>query len=212
VPSAEQILSSLSAIANGAGAVAIAWHVAIAGLGLLVARGWRPSCKALTGLLTLPLASVAVAAWASANPFNGAVFSILALALGVLAARMAPLALPRPPSSVRVLGALVACFGLVYPHFVETEHALQYLYRAPTGLVPCPTLALVIGVALMADGLGSRALGFLLGVAGVFYALFGALQLGVVLDVGLLLGALLLLARAALRRHPVIARSLPHAS
>jgi len=89
----------------------------------------------------------------------------------------------------------MAAFGLVYPHFTHTASAIGYLYAAPTGLVPCPTLSLAIGVALIADGLGSRAFALLLAAAGLFYGIFGVVRLGVTLDLGLIAGAAVLLAR-----------------
>jgi hypothetical protein len=53
----------------------------------------------------------------------------------------------------------------------------------------------VIGVALVVDGLGSRAWALLLAGAGLFYGVFGVARLGVTLDVGLIVGAVGLLAR-----------------
>lgn len=80
-----------------------------------------------------------------------------------------------------------------------------YAYAAPLGLIPCPTLALVTGFALFAGGLVSRTWVVVLGAAGASYALFGALGLGVWIDLALLVGAtaLLVLGLAARpSRHP----------
>ena len=50
----------------------------------------------------------------------------------------------------------------------------------PTGLVPCPTLSIVIGLALIVEGLDSRIwTSVLVGATGVFYGIFGAVRLGV---------------------------------
>src|SRR4029450_13079389 len=43
VPSAESVLSWATAVANDWQLVAIVWHVALAGLLISYARGWRPS-------------------------------------------------------------------------------------------------------------------------------------------------------------------------
>jgi len=83
-------------------------------------------------------------------------------------------------------------FGWVYPHFLEVP-TLAYLVAAPVGVVPCPTLALVGGLALLFGGLQSRAVSGILGAASLFYALFGDLRLGVWMDLGLLVGAIALL-------------------
>jgi hypothetical protein len=103
------------------------------------------------------------------------------------------------PAGFLFPGLALFAFGWAYPHFLDSVSFLPYLYRAPTGLIPCPTLAIVIGLALVLDGLGSRALCLALGVAGLFYGVTGVVRLGVVIDWTLLLGAAVLLARAALR-------------
>ena len=56
----------------------------------------------------------------------------------------------------RGIGLVMIGFGWVYPHFLEGP-AIDYLYASPVGLVPCPTLAVAIGFALLGNGLGSRA-------------------------------------------------------
>ncbi len=96
-------------------------------------------------------------------------------------------------------GLALFAFGWAYPHFLDSAALLPYLYRAPTGLIPCPTLAIVIGLALLLDGLGSRRLCLALGIVGLFFGVFGVARLGVAVDWTLLLGAVVILARAALR-------------
>ena len=90
-------------------------------------------------------------------------------------------------------GMVMILFGWVYPHFLEGGAWFDYLYAAPTGLIPCPTISLTIGFALLANGFSSRAWSLTLAFLGLFYAFFGALRLGVNLDFVLLGGALLLL-------------------
>ena len=83
-------------------------------------------------------------------------------------------------------------FGWVYPHFPDRGTGLSYVYSAPTGLIPCPTLAITIGLTLILDGLRSRGWSLALGAAGLFYGGVGAFVLGVTMDLVLLLGAALL--------------------
>jgi hypothetical protein len=82
--------------------------------------------------------------------------------------------------------------GWAYPHFLAASGRWAPLHAAPPGLVPCPTLALVIGFSLLMGGLGSASWRAILSVAGLFYGVFGAWRLGVRLDVLLALGALAL--------------------
>jgi hypothetical protein len=84
-------------------------------------------------------------------------------------------------------------FGLVYPHFLGAASFLTYLYAAPVGIVPCPTLSVLVGFSIILGSMGSRSWGLLLGAAGIFYGAFGALRLGVTFDWALFLGAVVLL-------------------
>jgi drug/metabolite transporter (DMT)-like permease len=77
---------------------------------------------------------------------------------------------------------------------------LPYLYSAPTGLIPCPTLSIVIGLAVALRGLGSRTWSLVLCATAIFYGVYGAAHLGVTLDWVLLLGALMLVLTVVARR------------
>jgi hypothetical protein len=102
-------------------------------------------------------------------------------------------------------GVASLSYGWLYPHFLDVD-PIAYLVAAPVGLVPCPTLAVVIGVALLGGGLGSRAWSLVLAALGLFYGLFGVFRLGVLLDLGLLLAATVLLLAALTRRSVVPAQ------
>ncbi|RTR06535.1 hypothetical protein [Halomonas nitroreducens] len=199
MPTPDQILDGLHAIANRWTLLAMVWHVYFALLLLALWFARRPSRRHTAALLTLPLLCVSVLAWGEANPFNGVVFLVGALALAACARRLPAERVAPGPRWTRMAGLLVIGFGWGYPHFLEAASPLAYLYAAPTGLVPCPTLAIVIGVTLLEDGLGSRLWSGMVSGLGLSYGLFGGLYLGVVLDWGLVVGALLLIARLLTR-------------
>jgi hypothetical protein len=191
MPTSEQILNGLREIANQWQILAVLWHgyFAVLAIGLLL--GVRPSKRVAAMLLVLPLFSVSALAWTAANPFNGSLLAVAGIALIAIAMKL-------PDQHVRIAqswsvsaGVFLFLFGWVYPHFLDTSSWMLYLYAAPTGLVPCPTLSIVIGLSLMLGGLNSRAWSLGLGAVGLFYGLFGVLRLGVTLDLVLLLGALL---------------------
>jgi hypothetical protein len=190
MPTPTEILAGLTRIANDAFGLAVAWHLAIAVALVALAAGWRPSRRLAGALLALPAASASALAFGFGNPFNGAMFAALAAALLGLALRLDGRAAGTGPTWATAIGAAMILFGWVYPHFLVDKPALAYLYGAPTGLVPCPTLSLTIGFALVAGGLGSRAWSLTLAAAGLFYGAFGAARLGVTLDIGLLAGAI----------------------
>jgi hypothetical protein len=193
MPSSKEILLGLARIATDATAVSIGWHVALAATAAALSLGWRPEKRHAAAALSAPLASVAIVAFAFGNPFNGAAFSLLAAALAVLASRSRPGAVELRADWSAVLGSILIVFGAVYPHFLGDASWVTYLYAAPLGAIPCPTLSVVIGAALIAGGFQLGWWRLALGLAGCFYAIFGVVRLGVTLDVFLLCGALGLL-------------------
>lgn len=193
MPAPEVILDGLSNIANQWWMLAAAWHAYFAVLIVGLILGVRPSKRVAGVLLGLPLLSVSALAWTAANPFNGTLLGLAGVALIVLAFRLPDEPIQIAPLWVVIAGALMFIFGWVYPHFLDTFLVVAYLYAAPTGLVPCPTLSIVIGLVLIAGGLDSRLWTSVLAITGLFYGLFGALRLGVIIDIVLLAGALVAL-------------------
>lgn len=190
MPTTTQILEYLRDAANDAIPLAIFWHLAVVYAALMLLLGWRPTERSIGQLLALPLASVGVVGLVAGNPFNGLVFLGLAGVLAWLARRQAAAREPihfAPLSSVALGGASLAT-GLLYSHFFEGATVWTYLYAAPVGVIPCPTLYAVIGLALIAR-LENRAWMRTLAVAGLFYGITGVVQLGVTLDIGLVVAA-----------------------
>jgi hypothetical protein len=196
MPGASEILAGLGAIANERMAVAVGWHVVLAAAigGLLL--GWRPSFRMARVGLAVLAGSVATWAWIYANPFNGIAFGLLALLLLAGAFRGAEGSAAAATSAARRLGAVLIGFGWAYPHFLVSQPLPAYVIAAPTGLIPCPTLSVLIGFALLRRDLIPRSMALTLAGYGVVYSLFGALRLGVWLDAGLLIGAVALMAAA----------------
>jgi hypothetical protein len=139
--------------------------------------------------------SVAALAFAFGNLFNGWVIAGSTLALTGLAMKSDPRPVSRGSASMRRVGVAMIAFGWLYPHFLKGP-AAAYLYASPMGLVPCPTLAVAIGFALLGNGLGSRVWSLTLAALGLCYGVFGVLRLGVFLDLGLVGGAVALAASA----------------
>jgi hypothetical protein len=201
MPSPADLLVQLAAIANGAIAIAIGWHVVLlAAVGALIA-GWRPTRVHARQLIALLFVSVATVGFAYGSYFNAIVFS--GVAIGAFALVNRGLAgRVGAPAWQRWAGCALVGYGWIYPHFLA-EPATTYLFAAPVGLLPCPTLSIAIGCALAA-GLAAGAWGLVLALAGMFYGAFGVMRLGVELDVGLLAGATLLaLAHVAHGRPPL---------
>lgn len=199
MPSTEHILGNLAFISGSWENLAVFWHFYFAMIVVALLFGRRLRKRLAGFLLAPPLLSVGVIAWLEKNPFNGIVFALLAVAVLVLSSRFPCEPARLAPPGFLLPGIALFAFGWAYPHFLPAGSLWPYLYKAPVGLIPCPTLAIVIGLALILDGLGSRALCLALGAAGLFFGIFGVARLGVVVDWTLLLGALLILARAVMR-------------
>jgi hypothetical protein len=200
MPSPGTIVEGLRAIANDAIALAVVWHVLLAAACIALALGWRPSQRTAAAVLSVPIASVSALAFRHGNPFNGLMFAVIAVVLLGLAVRLAPGPVQRGGVAMTGGGILMIAFAWLYPHFLDPRSPAIYIVAAPTGLIPCPTLSLLIGFTLLAGGFGSRAWTLVVVAAGLFYGVFGVARLGVRLDVVLAAGGLFLLVLFRSRR------------
>jgi hypothetical protein len=71
MPTSQEILNGLSALANQWHLFAMLWHTFFAVFVVAFVLAFRPSKRLSAILLTCPLFSVSALAWLSANPFNG---------------------------------------------------------------------------------------------------------------------------------------------
>jgi len=195
MPNTQEILSGLHAISNEYASIATAWHILFYLLFVSLLLRWKPGNRIMALFLCLPLASVAFFAWFTGNPFNGMVFSVFAILALMFGIRAPVQALTFSKLPFVIIGTGMVLFGIIYPHFLETDSVFSYLISSPAGLIPCPTLSIIIGLLLLYNGFASPALSLLFIVAGLFYGLFGVLKLGVTLDLFLLLGTLTLLGK-----------------
>jgi hypothetical protein len=195
MPSTPEILDGLRRIANDGFGFAIAWHALAGAFLVALSMRRRPPARVVGLLTTLPLASVAIFSFAFGNRFNGVSFALLAGVLAFAAARSRGEATQAPRSPIVWIGWF--CIGLawVYPHFLPGLPRLAYVIGSPMGLIPCPTLSLVMGLTLLGHAPRTRAWSLPLAAMGAFYGLFGIFRLDVPLDVGLLAGVAGLVAR-----------------
>lgn len=200
MPSPDAILDALTRAANDWRGLALVWHLLLAALAAALMYGWRPSIRVTAALLATPLVSVAATAWWSGNPFNGILFVALSVGLARTAVRLPAVRVRLESRASIVRAAAVVASGAVYPHFLRTESWIDYAVASPFGVIPCPTLMVVIGMTLAVANLRSGSWAVPLMVAGGLYAAVGVFVLGVALDWGLfvavaLLGAALVEAR-----------------
>ena len=204
MPTASDILSGLYYLANTYANVALIWHILFAGLVISLWWGRKLPNRLLALFSVFPLLSVSALAWVSGNLFNGSVFLLFAVLLLISGLRVDTKPVLRVRGWPLATGILVLVFGLVYPHFLETGTFWRYLYAAPLGVIPCPTLSAVTGLALIFRGYGSRNWSLSLCIIGLFYGVFGAFRLGVTMDVVLLAGASALLLYVFQKKEPAV--------
>ena len=195
MPTTDQILQSVQSIVNGYGIFAIIWHILFYLFLAALMMKWAPSNRVSGLLLCLPLVSVSAFAWLSGNPFNGSTFLVLSVLIFIFSLKASRQAVETSQLIFFIAGVFMIAFGLIYPHFIETDSVLKYFYASPVGLIPCPTLSALNGLALMFNGFGSRSISLTLIIFGLFYGIFGVLKLEVYLDVFLALGAIILLVK-----------------
>ncbi len=198
MPKTEDILNGLQSIVNDYSSYAIIWHAIFYLLLATIIFFWQPSNRTFALIICLPVISVAAFSWVSGNPFNGFLFTVLAILIIIFGfkASNAPINVSTLP--YLVAGILMIVFGLVYPHFINADSIIKYLYASPVGLIPCPTLSIIIGLLLIYNGLASPSITLALIIFGLFYGIFGVLKLGVYLDIFLVFGTLALLTKYAL--------------
>jgi hypothetical protein len=193
LPTAEEMLSELKTLANAWTAIAVFWHVYFAAIAGFVLSGTRPSRRIIGFLIGLPLLSVSLLAWLSGNIFNGSLFALVGVLVLLIAFRLPREKVRFAQPQILITGVVLFLFGWIYPHFLDTDSLFTYVYAAPTGLIPSPTLLIVIGLCIVLNGLDSRALALILGLGGLLYGAIGVFMLDVAIDVLLLLGAVSLL-------------------
>lgn len=187
----DAILTAAAAIAAEWRWLAIVWHAVFALVLVAIAAFQIRDRRGLAMAAALPVTTVAGLAWWSGNPFNGAVFTVFAIVLIAIAARLPASPIPiGAPWAVRT-GACCCAFAWSYPHFLSGTWT-QYFYAAPLGLLPCPTLALSVGLSLITQSFGSTRWTIIAFAAALTYGVIGVFGLGVVIDWALIAGAVLL--------------------
>jgi hypothetical protein len=193
MPTREEILTGLTSLANEYIDIAIAWHIIILILIAALFAGWKPGNSLMILLLSSLLMSVSVFAGMADNIFNTAIFAFLVIVSIYATLRSGNRTILGDRSWPDITGLVLIIFGLIYPEFLQTGAFLEFAYAAPTGLIPCPTLCVLTGFALLYKGFGSVTWSLTIVAAGIFYGFFGVFYLGVNLDWFLVAGSLILM-------------------
>src|SRR6266536_5534028 len=149
MPSSNEILSGLTFSANMFRPFAIIWHLIFFALIVALLTRWKPSNRLFAMLFSLPLLSVSFFSWLTYNYFNGFVFLLASIISFTTAFKINEHPISGGMRWSSVSGSLLILFGLVYPEFLHAYSPLEYIYASPVGLIPCPTLSVITGFALI---------------------------------------------------------------
>ena len=194
----EEILLGLTSIANEYSNIAIAWHIIVLILIIALFAGWKPANSLMILALSSMLMSVSAFASLQGNFFNAAFFAFIVILSIYSTLKAGNGSVSGDRSWPDIVGLILILFGLVYPEFLKTDSAIEYAYASPTGLIPCPSLLVLTGFALVYKGFKSQSWSFTIGVAGAFYGMFGVFYLGVIIDWVLIAGSIVLLINTSL--------------
>jgi len=197
------ILEGLISTTNTWRPIAIFWHLFFGIMVVSLLAGLRPSKRTCGIPLSIPLLGVGILALLSLNPFNGFIFTVIGIVMILISRKLPAEKIQIAPLWGLIPGIGMLLFGWVYPHFLDTASPLSFLYSAPTGIIPCPTLSIVIGLTLILDGLDSCKLSLILGGSGIFYGITGVVLLGVTIDWILFLGAVTILTYSLIKKYRV---------
>lgn len=189
MPSPFEILNSLSLAANKFMMISIIWHLIVLLFIIALISGKKFNSKHVSSGLSIFLLSVGIIAVLVSNPFNAIMFALAALVFGIMTLKFKPEPIGLKWDIVSVTGMILLVFGFIYPHFLDGDSYYRYLYAAPMGVIPCPTLSAFIGISLMLHGFGSKKWMLVVALFGLFYGIFGVLRLKVYLDIPLIAGA-----------------------
>jgi hypothetical protein len=184
---AESILNAISLAANFSPAVNIVMHVLVLGAIVMLFTGAGPKLRRLIfdAVLLILAAAVAVISILVGNPFNMLTFGIIAVISLIELIRGKNLA-GRPGLNLNTVISLIIIFiGFWYPEFVQAGLPAM-LVLSPLGVIPCPTLMVMLGMLNLAVPNVNRVQYIALIVMAAFYGLTGVFMLKVYLDIALL--------------------------
>lgn len=191
------IMNFIQMVAGKYPVLSAALHVLVIALTILLfIPRFNQKRAAFNGVLVVLFASVASIAIINGNPFNGGFFAVLfAIAIIELFRRrneIKTVVFSKDTQGTNVKNALCIAFiffGLVYPHFVDTNPALL-IFLSPTGTIPCPTLIVILGLLNLFYPSVSKGVYTVTTLMAVFYGVTGVFLLQVYFDIPLMVIAL----------------------
>lgn len=183
----ESILDAIRLAANTSPILNFIMHLLVLGavLSLFFVTDSKTKRYVFDSALLILATSVAVISFVNGNPVNLIAFAMIAVVSAIeLARRKNQVSKPSiNPNSIASFGFIV--IGLVYPDFVKAN-AVLLPFVSPLGAIPCPTFMVILGMLNLLTPHVNRVQFVTTTVLGLFYGVTGTFQLGVYLDIALL--------------------------
>lgn len=189
--SAQSILNAIESAANTSLAFNFVMHVLVLGAicCLLLAADSKTRQYVLNGIFLTLAISVAVICLVNGNLFNLVTFAVIATVSTVELFRGKNRIGKLKADFNSIASFVFILIGFVYPDFVKANPALLP-FVSPLGAIPCPTLLVMLGMLNLSIPHVNRVQFVTTTVLALFYGITGVFQLGVYLDIALLVLAL----------------------
>ena len=181
------ILNYLSMVSNKNIVVNIMMHFVVITsiVSVYLLKDMKVKKYVFNGAILALVLSVIVNATIYGNPFHAITFALVAIAVGLEFIKgKNQISIPKRGINTVIAFAFIL-IGLWYPEFVKVN-MFASLLLAPTGIVPCPTLLIVIGMLnLYYPNVNKLQFGITV-FFGMVYGIIGTFILGVYFDLSLI--------------------------
>lgn len=186
--SPEKILTYLTFVPNQTLWLNALNHLLVLTVLLFLVFGKKAKTKRLVvdGAICLLFTSIVAVAAAYGNPFHVITMGLLAVFAGI-EFWQGKNEFTLHKINTRSLIALLSIFiGFWYPEFVKVNPIALLLF-SPVGIVPCPTLLIVLGLLTLAYPRVNKTQYIITVLMGAFYGSTGVFQLKVILDLPIII-------------------------
>lgn len=186
--SPEKILTYLTFVPNQTLWLNALNHLLVISSLLFLIFGKTEKTKRLVvdGIICLLFTSIVAVAVAYGNPFHAITMGLLAVFAGIEFWQGKNEFTPLKINTRSIIALLSICIGFWYPEFVEAN-SLALLLFSPVGIVPCPTLLVVLGLLTLAYPRVNKTQYTITALMGAFYGITGVFQLKVMLDLPIII-------------------------
>lgn len=188
VISPERILNYLTMVSNQNLWLNALIHLMVLAAVLVLIFGKNTKIKqwVVDGVICLLFISVATVSFVYGNPFIFLIMAVLTI-FALIELRQGKNEFTTPKFNLHTLIAFTSIIiGFWYPHFVKAN-PIALLLVSPAGIIPCPTLLIVLGLLTLAYPKVNKTQYIITVLIGTFHGNTGVFQLKVFLDMAIII-------------------------